>query len=190
VIDPYVDPVSGVFRNRLGISDRELLVRAESDISFAALIRLAGRPPTGDYDLPHLQTFHREIFGDLYPWAGELRTVEIAKSTGFCRVGHLESFAADIFRQLAKRDHLRGLELEEFLAGLADCFGDVNALHPFREGNGRTQRAFFGQLAGQAGYRLDWSRLDPDENTYASIRSFHGDNGPLRQMLATLTAAA
>lgn len=92
MIDPYLTP-SGVLRNRLGIADPDLLAQAEADISRAALLLLAERPVPGAYDLRHLQDIHVAIFGAVYPWAGELRTVEISKQTPFCPSVNLVSFA-------------------------------------------------------------------------------------------------
>ncbi|WP_319319050.1 Fic/DOC family protein [Streptomyces europaeiscabiei] len=82
--DPYAMP-NGVLHNKLGITDHQLLAAAEADITRARLVMLAERPLPGAYDLGHLQAFHAAIFGDIYPWAGELRTVNIAKRTPFCR---------------------------------------------------------------------------------------------------------
>ncbi|MEY9846098.1 cell filamentation protein [Streptacidiphilus sp. BW17] len=188
--DPYADPDSGVLRNKLGITDPQALAAAEADITAARLTRLAENPIPGAYDLAHLQAFHREVFGSIYPWAGQIRSIEIAKgNTQFCLVRMIPDFANDTFGRLARRqDHLRGLDRDAFLTGLADLHGDVNALHPFREGNGRTQRAFLAQFAADAGHPIDWTRLDPERNTLASVASFNGNNGPLRAMLADLTA--
>ncbi|GLW58557.1 Fic/DOC family protein [Kitasatospora phosalacinea] len=187
--DPYTDPGSGVLRNRLGITDPQALAAAEADITAARLTRIAETPVPGRYDLAHLQTFHREVFGSIYPWAGDVRSIEIAKgNTQFCLVRMIPGYADDTFGRLARRqDYLRGLDRDQFLTGLADLYGDVNALHPFREGNGRVQRAFLGQLAAAAGHPIDWTQLDPDRNELASIASFNGNSGPLRAMLADLT---
>lgn len=189
MVDPYTDPESGVLRNLLGLRDSQALAGAEADVTAARLTRLAVRPLAGSYDLAHLQAFHREVFGSIYPWAGQIRTVEIAKdATQFCHVRMIPGFASDVFGRLARRQHyLRGLDRETFLTDLADLYGDVNALHPFREGNGRTQRAFLAQLAADAGHPVDWTGMDPERNTLASVASFNGNNGPLRAMLADLT---
>ncbi|MEV7601630.1 Fic family protein [Kitasatospora sp. NPDC089797] len=188
MVDPYLDPDSGVLRNKLGITDPQALAAAEADITAARLTRLAERPLPGAYDLAHLQAFHREIFGSIYPWAGQIRSVEIAKTDRFCLVRMIPGFADDIFGRLARRqDYLRGLDRDGFLDGLADLYGDVNALHPHREGNGRAQRAYLGQLAADAGHPIDWTRLDPERNVLASIASLSGNNGPLRSMLSDLT---
>ncbi|MFD3591831.1 Fic/DOC family protein [Nocardia sp. NPDC058640] len=185
-VDPYLDPESGVFRNRLGIADAAALHQAESDLSQAALVDLGVRTLPGRYDLPHLCAFHREIFGDVYPWAGEVRTVGIAKSDPFCLPHHIVSYAAEVFAGLTADGHLRGLNRSEFVTKLAHYLGEVNAIHPFREGNGRAQRAFFHQLGREVGWVVDWSDLDPDENVRVSMASLRGDNGPMRDMLDRL----
>jgi cell filamentation protein len=148
---------------------------------------LGERALPGAYDLAHLQAFHRFIFGDLYDWAGELRTVSIAKTDLFCLPQNLVGFAEDVFGKLARRDHyLRDLDRATFVAKLADLLGDINALHPFRKGNGRTQRAFLAQLARAAGTPIRWGAMDPQVNIVASQAAHRGDNEPLRAMLDQL----
>lgn len=184
--DPYVDPETGVLCNRLGISDPDELEAAEADLSAVRLAGLQQRRLPGDYDLVHLQRFHERIFGDVYTWAGKLRTVGIAKGGVFCLPQHLEAFAAEMFGRLASADHLCGRDRETFIDGLTELLADLNALHPFREGNGRTQRAFCAQLARDAGHHLRWAAMDPRENVEASRASLAGDNQPLRAMLERL----
>jgi len=184
--DPYVDPQTGVLRNRLGIADADELTGVESDLTVVQMVELGRRPLPGRYNLPHLQEFHRFLFGDIYDWAGELRTVTIAKADLFCLPENIASFSHGAFRALARDDFLRCRERAEFVEGLAGHLANVNAVHPFREGNGRTQRAFFGQLAGDAGYRIDWSTMDRETNLAASQASIRGDDAPLRAMLDQL----
>jgi cell filamentation protein len=100
--DPYVDPTTGLLRNRLGIDEPDRLHEVEAGLTLAAAQDLGTRLLPGSYDLRHLQAFHREIFGDVYPWAGEIRTVGIAKSDMFCLPQHIEPYAAEVFGQLAK----------------------------------------------------------------------------------------
>lgn len=187
--DPYSEP-NGVLRNSLGITDAAELSAAEADIAAVELAILGIEPLPGGYDLAHLQAFHRQIFGSVYPWAGELRTIEISKGTSFCPSVHIVPFAGDVFGKLAADDHLRGLDRPEFVRALADLYGDVNAIHPFREGNGRTQRAFLAQLAREAGYTVSWRDLDQQENIAASVASFNADNDLLEKMLDGLVRPA
>jgi cell filamentation protein len=106
--DPYVDPLTGVLRNKLGLSTHLSLQQAERDITRAALIRLAARPLRGSYDLAHLRAFRRVIFGDIYEWAGEVRTVSIAKADVFCLPQFVPSEADRIFGELEQEYLLVG----------------------------------------------------------------------------------
>ncbi len=185
--DPYTD-VGGVLVNRLGITSAGALSQAEADLSLAALLRLSVQPLPGSYDLDHLRGFHRQIFGAVYPWAGQLRTVDIAQTPRdvFCRWPFLESYSAGVFGALADEHQLTGLPRNPFVSRLGHYYGEINAIHPFREGNGRAQRAFLGQLARDAGWRIAWSDLDATENDAASAAALHGDPKPLIAMLDTM----
>ena len=185
--DPYSDPVTGVLYNKLGLGTVAGLEAAEREITHAALILVDESPVSPSYDLPHLQEIHKRIFGDIYEWAGQIRTVAIAKGAMFCLPQYIDSSAAVIFGELRDEDCLRGLRRDAFVGRLAHYLGEVNALHPFREGNGRAQRAFFGQLARDAGFTLAWQHLDPARNVEASAAIMRGDPEPMREMLDALT---
>ncbi|MDQ3151478.1 MAG: Fic family protein [Actinomycetota bacterium] len=107
----------------------------------------------------------------------------------FCLPQFIEPYAADVFGKLARANHLRGLKRSGFLDGLAEAVGGNNAVHPFREGNGRTQRVFFSQLARDAGHPLDWQRL-AQQNLIVSQASLRGDLAPLRALLDRHVAPA
>ena len=184
--DPYTDPLTGVLLNKLGLSTAAELEVAEREITHAALIGLWESPVHPSYDLSHLRAIHRRIFGDIYDWAGEIRTVAIAKGSLFCLPQYIETSAADIFGALRGEGCLRGLDRDAFVARLAHYLGEVNAVHPFRDGNGRTQRVFFEQLARDAGFPLAWQHLDDARNVAASAATMRGNAEPMREMLSTL----
>lgn len=185
--DPYLDLGSGVLRNLLGITDRHELRRIEATLSASRIYDLTRVPLPGTYDLAHLQAFHRQIFGDVYDWAGELRTVGIGRGgTAFCRPEHLVGDAEELFAWLARTGRLRSLTRDAFADGLTELLSDLNALHPFREGNGRAQRAFAAQLAREAGHPLRWAGMDAAENVTACRAAHEGDTGPLRALLDKL----
>lgn len=186
--DPYLDLEHGLLRNRLALTDRAELARVEAGATAIRLAELETHDLPGHYDLAHLQAFHRHLFGDVYDWAGELRTVSIGKGMLFCLPGQLFPSGEALFAQLARRRFLRGLERTAFVDDLAGFLGELNALHPFREGNGRTQRAFCGQLARAAGHPIRWALLDGAENVVASKAAHAGDLDPLRAMLDRLVA--
>ncbi len=190
-LDPYLDLASGVLRNRLGITDPDELAGVEATLTASRIYDLSRTPLPGDYDLAHLQAFHRTVFGDVYDWAGELRTVSLGRgSTWFARPEHLVADAGELFGWLARTGHLRGLARAAFVDGLAELLSDLNALHPFRDGNGRTQRAFLAQLARDAGHPIRWAAMDPVENAGASKAAHDGDVEPLRTLLDRLVVPA
>jgi cell filamentation protein len=168
--DPYVDPRTGTLRNRLGLADPTVLAQAEARLVAAAeYVLFHERLDLGGYDLAHLRALHRHLFGSVYDWAGELRTVNIAKGTTlFALAEWLEPQANQIFAWLAAEGHLLELPRDRFVEGASRLLSDLNALHPFREGNGRTQRAFLRLLAADAGWHLAWAGVAPAENAAAS----------------------
>ena len=188
-VDPYVYPGTDTLRNRYGLRDAGELVRREALITTARTIEVGARPLAGRYDLAHLRAFHRHIFGDVYAWAGELRTVAIAKGDLFALPEHIEPYLGGVLARLPAESYLQGLDREPMLDRLAHYLAEINSVHPFREGNGRAQRAFIRQLAGEAGYGRDWQGLDAQSNIEVSRAAHRGDERPLRALLAELLTA-
>src|SRR5580698_9316796 len=113
--DPYIDPATRVLINRLGITDQSTLEQIEAALVATRSYELSQTPLKGRFDLAHLQAIHKHLFGDLYEWAGQLRTVDINKGGNrFANHMQIESAAAPIFQQLAKEKHLAGLGAEAF----------------------------------------------------------------------------
>ena len=181
--DPYIDPASGCLRNRLGITDRVELQNAERSASLLREQSIRMHRLPGSYDLPHLQAFHRTIFQDVYPWAGEIRTCELARTHPFCRPEYIEEQATQLLANLTTEDHLCGLERADLVDRLTHYFSELNAIHPFREGNGRAQRILFEQLARDAGYTLNWAQTTEHENVEACVAAIEGDVRRLRLLL-------
>jgi cell filamentation protein len=172
-VDPYLEPASSILRNKLGITDQRALDVAEADLTEWRRAEMLTRPVKVTGDLRQLRAIHGQLFQDVYDWAGQLRTVDIRKGTDadaefFMPVSRLESGAGFAFAELAEDKQLRGLDRDRFVDRLAHHYDQVNYLHPFREGNGRTQRIFWTQVAAAAGYDLDWSQVTGAENDRAS----------------------
>lgn len=179
-------PGTEVLRNKLGLRDPADLERGERALSFGRLVELRTvRPLAGRFDLAHLQLIHWYVFQDVYDWAGELRSYRLSKGvTEFCRPEHIASFAAEVFGRLADNDLLCNLDEASFVHAAAEVLGDLNALHPFREGNGRSQRAFTELLSDNAGHPIAWPAHMESRNIRASIASVRGDNAGLRELIA------
>lgn len=187
-VDPYCYRGSTVLRNRLGLRDQSALDAFEAE---ATAQRFAEQLPTGRFSLAHYRAVHRHIFGDVYPWAGQFRTVRIAKgSSMFCYPEHICAEMKRIFRNLRDKKVLRFLPADEFARECAHFLAELNAVHPFRDGNGRTQLAFVTLLAFSADHPLDLDRLDPGSFLAAMIESFQGREQFLAKALLGLMDAA
>ena len=184
--DPYCYPGSNVLRNLFDLRSQAELSKAEADVTYLRIGQIERLPIAGKYDLDHLKEIHRRIFRDVYPWAGELRTVSMSKGGSlFCRHEFLVTEGQRIFDQLRQENLLRALPQDAFCERLSYYFGEINALHPFREGNGRTQRVMLESIAKQAGYKIDFQQISREtmvamsrdaqvgrlESTIASFRS-------------------
>jgi cell filamentation protein len=182
--DPYLDPATGVLKNRLGIAAEAALEQTEASFVATRSYELSQTPLKGAFDLAHLQAIHRYLFGDLYEWAGQLRTVDISKG-GNCFAHHLriEGAAALIFRQLARENYLAGLGPVAFSNRAAHYLGELNALHPFREGNGRAQREFISHLGQANGCYIAWENVSQADMLTAAIQSFDGDASKLAALI-------
>ncbi|MDR0233404.1 MAG: Fic family protein [Zoogloeaceae bacterium] len=183
----YFWPNSEVLKNKLMLFDAEALREAEYQAIFKREKELNKNPIKGNFDMAHLKACHKHLFQDVYGWAGELRTVDMAKGgTPFAHFNYLDSAMRDIHKRLEKDNFLRGLERKDFVDGFTDVYGDMNALHPFREGNGRATRCFMRALANQAGYEFDYSRIESDHKqrwNEASKQSAFGKMDELRAIL-------
>lgn len=188
--DPYLARGTTVLANRLGIIDQDALDEAEADLVEARSIQLryAGDPAVSRFD--RLLLIHGHLFQDVYPWAGQLRTVDIVKAVDDCSepfmpVSMLRFAAGNVFRDLERESYLAGLKLEAFVDRLSDFYDQVNYLHPLREGNGRTQRIFWSELARNAGYDIDWTVVSAAENNAACRAAMEERNfEPLQSMFA------
>ncbi|HWR28329.1 MAG TPA: Fic family protein [Negativicutes bacterium] len=187
-VDPYCYPGSSVLRNNFDIHDAQLLADVESLYSQQRLAELyTDHPVAGRFGLTHLSRIHRFIFQDVYPWAGKLRTVRIHKGqTTFAYPEHIQSEADRIFSALHREKLLQDLPLPVLIERLAWYVGEMNVLHPFREGNGRTLRAFLRELLLQQGLWLRFEELNSEEWLQASIAAYSGDLLKMQALLARI----
>ena len=181
--DPYCYPNSRVLKNKLDIHDRDTLLEAERRLTKYRNEELFNSPLVGHYDFDHLQRIHKYLFQDVYDWAGQVRTVDIAKGNLFCRCFAIEAEANRIFGELRAEKFLKNLSINQLAERLAYYLAEINALHPFREGNGRTQREFIRELAYQNNLFLSYAGITQDEMIAASKASFNLDYKPLQDLI-------
>jgi cell filamentation protein len=184
-LDPYTYPGTNVLRNTKDIRDRELLDAFESNAAWSRLTKLEREPLKGRFDTAHLKAIHKSIFQDVYTWAGEFRTVDMSKGGSFfARAAFIEMTLHDLLRRLPAEDLLRKTSPAAFAERSGFYLAELNAIHPFREGNGRAQREFIRDLAIQAGFDLDWRKVTREQMTIASRLSFaSGDSFSIAKVI-------
>ncbi|MGD7002254.1 Fic/DOC family protein [Corynebacterium halotolerans] len=189
--DPYYDDSGEVLRNLVGAATPADLAVAEADLVFARTVQLDAVELPDTRDLAELQAIHRHLFQDVYPWAGEVRTVDIRRSEeGFLPVVALDRAAGIAASDLHTDHYLQGLDRERFVARLAHHYDQFNYIHPFREGNGRTQRVFWTRVAAAAGWELDWRNVSGEDNDRVSrIAAEERNLTPLVEMLERVVVA-
>ena len=180
----YCYPDSDVLVNKLDIRDPNKLQIFERKLTMLRLLELIDKPIEGKFDLKHLQAIHAYIFQDVYDWEGKIRTVDIAKGNTFCNVRFISSQADVIFSKLKEEYYLAGLEEYMFTKRLAYYFSEINALHPFRKGNGRSQREFIRSLALKNGYLIYFEKVSKEEMLIASKKSFMCDYEDMEKIMA------
>lgn len=177
--DPYLYPGLNVMRNRLGIHQvffkqktaYEMTALRAATIELGPLVR----------GLPHLCAIHRQLYQDIFDWAGQLREVDIYQGdTRFCHFAYIEKEGNALMQDLEEEGYLVGLAHEKFVERLAHYYCEINVLHPFRLGSGLAQRIFFEQLALHAGYALSWQGIAVETWKQANQSGAMGDLSALQ----------
>lgn len=189
-LDPNRDscyPGTSVLMNKFNIRVQEQLNETEEIVVGVQTFQFEQSPFPEQLDFSYYKRLHQFLFGQLYSWAGTVRTVDLRKQhTRFCPSDEIESLAEAMFSRLASMHYFCGLPRHSFLKELTDFYASLNYLHPFREGNGRTQRVYFRQLAIRAGYHLDFSAIDGDLMMLATIHAASGVQDTLLQVFDTI----
>ncbi|MCL2006943.1 MAG: Fic family protein [Treponema sp.] len=183
--DSYFYPGTTVLKNKLGIYSEEDLAIAEKEITSIKLLMLHNMTILDKFDFEDLCKIHKIIFSEVYDWAGLIRQGDFFSkgSSIFCRGQYITTSARKIFADLFQENYLNGLKKQKFIERMAYYIGEINALHPFREGNGRTLREYFRQLSLNANYTLDFSEIDNNELLQADIEAFNGQYSKLIKIL-------
>lgn len=163
---PAPDEAGETLPNLPGFTDPDELAQYEQRMAAIRIGELEMHPQrvTGQFDFPHLQRIHRYILQDVYPWAGSLRIA--GQDTGaqglgipHCRPEFLRAELSRVFAAIADRPPSKD-DLERAIATVAEYWGELTAVHPFRDGNSRTQRYFFTEYMSEAGWSIDWQNID------------------------------
>ena len=163
---------TNVLINLLNIRDNKTLQRAESRIVATKLFELRKNEMIGNFDVEHFIKIHKFLFEDIYPFAGKFRTENIAKGYfSFAEWEYIDTELRKLLEKLHKSNLLKNDTRAELIKDLAYYLAELNVLHPFREGNGRTIREFIRELAYKNGYLLDLQKVEPSEVYDAFLKS-------------------
>lgn len=158
--------------NKLDIRDSKVLQKYEAKITAAKLLALMQKGIIGNFDVKHINAIHKYLFEDIYPFAGKLRTENIAKGVfRFAEWEYIEPELERLLNELKQENYLENLSKENLAERLAYYLSELNVLHPYREGNGRTTREFIRELALKNGYVLDLRKVSPKDFLNACIKS-------------------
>lgn len=164
--DSYFYPGTTTLINKLNIYDKDELAQKEAEVTFEKLVELYLNPIKGNFDAEHLRNIHKYIFGDIYEWAGEYRYVNMRKTTGFTDVENIPTFIDGEFK-LMNAEIGTIYSVHDLAAFLAEYYVHLMAIHPFREGNGRSYREFLREFVLEktkqlptGPYELDWTKFD------------------------------
>lgn len=182
--DPLCYPGTTVLINLADLRDQAEL----DDFEFAMYLSRAEEPlPPGSLDYEHYRAMHHHLFRDVYSWAGQPRTIRIGKAGNwFCYPENLDRHMHAIFDWLADRDNLVDLSHANFVVDAAYLLSEINAGHPFREGNGRTQLAFLKVLTLNAGRSFNEDAIEPETTLAAMVQSFSGNLKPLEALIGAI----
>ncbi|MBT1633259.1 Fic/DOC family protein [Curtobacterium flaccumfaciens] len=195
VDDKYTYPGSGgVLVNAAGYRTHEQLDEAMNDVASITMAEVRSEPVPDRPGYDYLQSIHERMFGDLVPGiAGRLRDVDVqATGTGipYCRPEYIDANLSTLFGKLEREDYLAGLDADTFADRLADRWGELSAIHPYRDGNTRSQSTYVGAIAERAGHPIDWERVDVDELRTARLHAVAGNDRPLADYLRTHLVSA
>ena len=168
----YCYPDTNILKNKLNIKDFELLKKAEEEITAVKQLELLQNPIRGNFTKTHLLHIHKLLFEDIYPFAGKIRKEQISKAgTMFYPPNLIDRELDKVFAKIKEKNMLKEKDENKTFDNLAYVMAELNIIHPFREGNGRTIREFIRLMAKKLGCKLNWGNATKDEILEASIRS-------------------
>lgn len=184
--DPLCYSGTHILKNKAGITDQNALDQFEH---LMFLTRSDENLPEGQMDYAHYQAIHHHFFQDVYVWAGETRQIRTAKGGNwFCFPEYIDHQMKIIFNQLADEKHLvKYTELDIFADRASHYISEINAVHPFREGNGRCQLTLLNILFELSAFEMSEEKLNPTGFMTAMVDSFNGDNTPLARAIKAMS---
>lgn len=176
--DPYSYPNTNILKNKLDIYSQQELDTIEYLLTELAILKIEFQP--SPYTFKYWCALHKQLFNDVYTWAGEIRTIDISKgNTRFCNTARIAIEAEKIFIKLKNESYLVNNDRPSFINKLSEYYSDLNVVHPFREGNGRTQRLLFEHIIINCGYEISFKKITTQQWLDANIAAYYGNDSAL-----------
>lgn len=164
--------VGGVLKNKLGITNQEELDRAERVITSYRLAQLYLAENNIEFRVDYYLKIHAYLFKDIYPFAGQIRDETIEKQIPFCLPHLIYPNLKDVLNKaeiLSKKIK----NLDDLIDAVTYIYSELDIIHPFREGNGRTEREFIRQYVNYINqyidfghYNLDYSVIENEKDNF------------------------
>lgn len=196
--DPYLYPRTQTLKNRRGLRDAAQLQTFETSAVARRMYELRQTDALTGLNLAHFKAIHGYLFQDVYEWAGQLRTTALGKQEfaagggvhWFTAPEQMEAKLTSLFANLKNANLLRDLPSGTFSQNAARLLGELNEVHAFREGNGRTQRFFLETIANQAGHPLSFDVVTRERMIQASIAYSRGNASLFERMFEEIADPA
>lgn len=182
------DQENGALKNYYDLSDKKKIDAIERDFSYAAQLNIINDGINPVFSSEYYRSIHYKLFSNIYPWAGEFRTVDFTKGDSiFVPVQNIETLLNKSLIQLYCNLKTHDASDKDSVANDIGRFvADVNTIHPFREGNGRTQRIFSGKVANKHGYQLNYASVSNERMKQAAIAAFESDYEPMQKIMRSI----
>lgn len=179
--DPNCYSGTSVLINLLNITNDDILEEAEREITIACAETIEFQEPP--YDLDYLCAIHQTLFCDIYEWAGKIRTLDISKGdTHFCNTRFIDKEADKLFTAFADNNYFSEYDKTDLICAVSELYGELNMVHPFREGNGRAQRILFEHIVINAGFEIYWESVSQEEWISANVAAVYCDYSSLETL--------
>lgn len=180
-------PGSTVLVNKFGLTDQNKLDMVERQIVLLKGAEIERNTVFENVDFNYYKAIHKHLFEDIYDWAGTVRTINISKKgTVFSKHDNIEEIGQLKFKRLVELNYLNNMDEISFFNELTEFYNELNMLHPFREGNGRTLRLFITLLVRNTGRDISFADCDSDLLMIATIKAAQGDLSLLKSIFESI----
>lgn len=180
-------PGSTVLVNKFGLTDQNTLDIVERQIVLLKGAEIERNAVFENVDFNYYKSIHKHLFEDIYDWTGTVRTINISKKgTVFSKHDNIEEIGQLKFKRLVGLSYLNNMDEINFFNELTELYNELNMLHPFREGNGRTLRLFITLLVRNTGRDISFADCDSDLLMIATIKAAQGDLSLLKSIFESI----